>query len=128
KKEADDPYRGMQQARGYAATSRFDVKYVFSTNGHKYAEYDRFTELIDGAFAFRDFPAHMDLSTRYARATGIDLTRPEATILFQTDSPAWSESRYYQDAAIRAAFEKIILDRKSGEAPRVLLTLATGAG
>src|SRR6476619_4827849 len=39
KKEADDPYRGMQQARGYAsATSRFDVKYVFSTNGHKYAE------------------------------------------------------------------------------------------
>ena len=129
KKEADDPYRGMQQARGYAAsTSRFDVKYVFSTNGHKYAEYDRFTQLINGAFAFRDFPSHPDLTARYATATGIELTQPEATVLFQADSPAWSESRYYQDAAIRAAFEKIILDRKKGEAPRVLLTLATGAG
>ncbi|WP_407116126.1 DEAD/DEAH box helicase family protein [Bradyrhizobium sp. LMG 9283] len=128
KKEADDPLRGMQQARGYAETLRFDVKYVFSTNGHKYGEYDRFTELIEGPFAFRDFPSHVDLTARYANASGIDLTQPEATMLFQADSPAWSQTRYYQDAAIRAAFEKIILDRKAGASPRVLLTLATGAG
>lgn len=128
KKEADDPLRGMQQARGYADTLRFDVKYVFSTNGHRYGEYDRFTELIEGPFAFNDFPAHVDLTARYARASGIDLTRPEATVLFQADSPAWSQTRYYQDAAIRAAFEKVILDRQAGAAPRVLLTLATGSG
>ena len=36
--------------------------------------------------------------------------------------------RSYQDAAIRAAFEKVILERQAGRAPRVLLTLATGAG
>ncbi|MET4631217.1 type I restriction enzyme R subunit [Bradyrhizobium sp. I1.8.5] len=128
KKESDDPLRGMQQARGYADTLRFDVKYVFSTNGHRYGEYDRFTELIEGPFAFNDFPAHVDLTARYANASGIDLTRPEATVLFQADSPAWSQTRYYQDAAIRAAFEKVILDRQAGAGPRVLLTLATGSG
>ena len=49
-------------------------------------------------------------------------------MLFQADSPAWALSRYYQDAAIRAAFEKILADQQAGIQPRVLLTLATGAG
>jgi len=128
KKEADDPLKGMQQARGYADTLRFDVKYVFATNGHRYGEYDRFTELIDGPFQFSNFPAHPDLTARYAKDSGIDLTRPEAAMLFQADSPAWSQSRYYQDAAIRAAFAKLLRDEQAGKSPRVLLTLATGAG
>src|SRR3546814_9954683 len=67
-------------------------------------------------------------SDRDAKDSGINLSGAGATILFQADSPAWSQSRYYQDAAIRAAFEKGILDRKSNVPPRVLLTLATGAG
>lgn len=128
KKEADDPLKGMQQARGYADTLRFDVKYVFSTNGHLYGEYDRFTELLSGPISFLDFPSHPDLIARFCKATGIDLTKPESAMLFQADSPAWSQSRYYQDAAIRASFEKILLDRQAGTPPRVLLTLATGAG
>lgn len=128
KKESEDPLKGMQQARGYADTLRFDVKYVFSTNGHRYGEYDRFSELINGPFPFSAFPAHPDLTTRYAKDSGIDLGSTESAMLFQADSPAWSESRYYQDAAIRASFEKIILDRQAGKPPRVLLTLATGAG
>jgi hypothetical protein len=112
KKEVEDPLKGMQQARGYANTLRFDVKYVFSTNGHRYGEYDRFTELINGPFEFVDFPTHPELTGRYAKGNGIDLTQPEAAVLFQPDSPAWSQSRYYQDAAIRATFEKILLDRQ----------------
>lgn len=128
KKEADDPLKGMQQARGYADTLRFDVKYVFSTNGHRYGEYDRFSELINGPFQFADFPALPDLTGRYAKAVGIDLTTTEASALFQADSPAWSQSRYYQDAAIRATLEKIILDHQAGKPARALLTLATGAG
>jgi type I restriction enzyme R subunit len=128
KKEAADPLKGMQQARGYADTLRFDVKYVFSTNGHRYGEYDRFSEFISGPFPFSEFPPHPDLTERYARDIGIDLTRPDAAVLFQADSPAWSQGRYYQDAAIRAALEKIILDRQVGKPPRVLLTLATGSG
>ena len=96
----------MQQAKSYADCKRFDVKYVFSTNGHRYGEYDLFTSLQGGPFAFGDFPHHPDLTARYAKDTGVDVTIPEAAILFQADSPAWSQSRYYQDAAIRAAFEK----------------------
>jgi type I site-specific restriction endonuclease len=83
---------------------------------------------IFGQFEFEDFPHHPDLTARYARDTGIHVTQPEAAMLFQADSPAWSQSRYYQDAAIRAAFEKIIRCRQDGEAPRVLLALATGSG
>ena len=90
KKEGEDPLKGMQQARGYADTLRFDVKYVFSTNGHKFGEYDRFTELINGPSRFCDFPSHPDLTARYCKDTGIDLTRPESAMLFQADSPAWS--------------------------------------
>jgi type I restriction enzyme, R subunit len=128
KKEGEDPLKGMQQAKGYADCQRFDVKYVFSTNGHKYGEFDCVTSLQGGPFLFPDFPPHPDLTARYAKDTGIDMTQPEAALLFQADSPAWSLSRYYQDAAIRAAIEKILVDSQAGRPPRVLLTLATGAG
>lgn len=128
KKESEDPLKGMQQAKGYADCQRFEVKYVFATNGHKYGEFDYFTNLQNGPFPFADFPTHPDLTTRYAKDSGIDLEAPEAGLLFQADSPAWSQSRYYQDAAIRAAFTKIIHDRQADRSPRILLTLATGAG
>jgi len=128
KRENADPLKGMQQARGYAECKRFEVKYVFATNGRRYGEFDLFTKLQSGPFPFADFPPHPDLCARYAKDTGIDLKQPEAEILFQADSPAWSKSRYYQDAAIRAAFEKIIRCRQNNEPPRVLLTLATGSG
>ncbi len=128
KKASEDPLKGMQQAKGYADCQRFDVKYVFATNGHRYGEFDFFTNLQDGPFPFADFPPHPELTARYASATGIDITRPEAAMLFQADSPAWSQARYYQDAAIRAAFEKIIHCRQQAEPARVLLSLATGSG
>jgi type I restriction enzyme, R subunit len=128
KKEAEDPLKGMQQAKGYADCKRFDCKYVFATNGHLYGEYDLTTKMQQGTFPFQEFLHHGDLTARYAKDTGIDIAKPEAAILFQQDSPAWSKARYYQDAAIRAAFEKILQCRQRGEAPRVLLSLATGAG
>jgi hypothetical protein len=128
KKASEDPLKGMQQAKGYSDCKRFDVKYIFATNGHLYGEYDLTTKLQGGTWPFADFPPHIDLTARYAKDTGIDVTTPEAAILFQRDSPAWSKTRYYQDAAIRAAFEKIIQCHQRGEAPRVLLSMATGAG
>ncbi|QXE85564.1 DEAD/DEAH box helicase family protein [Geomonas nitrogeniifigens] len=128
KREGEDPLKGMQQAKGYADCRRFEVKYVFATNGHRYGEFDFYTNLQGGPFPFADFPQHPDLTARYAKDTGIDVSTAEAAILFQADSPAWSQSRYYQDAAIRAVFEKIICCRQNNEPSRVLLTLATGAG
>lgn len=115
KKESEDTLKGMQQAMGYADCQRFEVKYVFATNGHRYGEYDFITRLQNGPFPFADFPPHPDLTARYAKDTGIDLAHPEAAILFQVDSPAWAQSRYYQDAAIRASFEKLLQCRMKGE-------------
>jgi type I restriction enzyme R subunit len=128
KKEAEDPLKGMQQAKDYADCERFDVKYVFATNGHRYGEYDKFSGLQSGPFPFPDFPPHTDLTTRYAKDTGINITKPEAAMLFMADSPAYPQSRYYQDAAIRAAFEKILFCEQNGEPARVLLSMATGSG
>lgn len=128
KRENADPLAGMEQAKGYADCTRFDVQYVFASNGHLYGEYDKPSGIQTGPHPLEVFPPHPDLCTRYAKDKCIDLTSPEAALLFQADSPAWSASRYYQDAAIRAAFEKIILERQAGNTARVLLTLATGAG
>jgi len=128
KKETEDPLKGMQQAKGYADCKRFDVKYVFSTNGHRYGEFDYVTSLQSGPFPFPDFPSHPELCSRYAIDSGINIHQPEAKMLFMADSPAWSQSRYYQDAAIRAAFEKIIRCRQYNEPARILLSLATGSG
>jgi type I restriction enzyme R subunit len=128
KKENEDPLKGMQQAKGYADCKRFDVKYAFASNGHLYGEHDFVSGLQGGPIALNLFLTQAQLTARYAKDTGVDLSRPDAAMLFQADSPAWSDSRYYQDAAIRAAFEKILRDRQQGQPPRVLLTLATGAG
>lgn len=128
KRSDADPLKGMEQAKGYADCTRFDVQYVFASNGHLYGDYDKPSGIQTGPHPLEDFPPHHDLCTRYARDKGINLASPDAALLFQADNPAWSQTRYYQDAAIRAAFEKIILERQIGHAPRVLLTLATGAG
>ena len=128
KRSDADPLKGMEQAKGYADCARFDVQYVFASNGHLYGDYDKPSGIQTGPHPLEDFPPHADLCARYATDKGINLASPDAALLFQADSPAWSASRYYQDAAIRAAFEKIIRERQAGNAPRVLLTLATGAG
>lgn len=128
KKEDEDPFKGMQQAKGYSECERFDAKYIFSTNGHRYAKFNKFNGEQTGPFPFVDFPDHARLTDCYHRHTGIKLDEPSAALLFQPDSPAFPESRYYQDAAIRAAFEKILQSDVKGDAGRVLLSLATGAG
>jgi type I restriction enzyme R subunit len=128
KREDEDPLKGMQQAKGYSECERFDAKYIFSTNGHRYAQFNHFTGEQTGPFPFADFPHHQRLTDCYHHRTGIKLQDTSALLLFQPDSPAYPESRYYQDAAIRAAFEKIIQSEGRGEPPRILLSLATGAG
>lgn len=128
KAESEDPLKGMEQGKRYAECVRFAVQYVFATNGHRYGEFDLGTQMPDGPFPFPDFPSHDDLTARYATDTGINLSAPEAAMLFMADSAAFNKPRYYQDAAIRAAFEKVLRCRQQGEVARVLLSLATGAG
>lgn len=128
KAEKEDPLKGMQQAKGYADCTRFHVQYVFATNGHRYGEFDKVNQLPDGPFPFPDFPTHDALTARYAKDTGVDITKPDAAMLFMTDSSAYTKPRYYQDAAIRAAFEKILRSEQQGNPARVLLSMSTGSG
>jgi len=129
KKASEDPLKGMQQAKAYSECSRFSVQYVFATNGRLYGEYDKTSGLQTGPHSLREnFPSHGDLTQRYAKDIGIDLAKPESALLFMVDSPAYPKARYYQDAAIRACFEKILRCEQNGQPSRVLLALATGAG
>jgi type I restriction enzyme, R subunit len=81
-----------------------------------------------GPHPFPDFPSHDDLTARYAKDIHIDIGAPEAAMLFMADAPAYNKPRYFQDAAIRAAFEKVLQCQQSSTPPRALLSLATGAG
>lgn len=127
KADGEDPLKGMQQARRYADCTRFAVRYAFSTNGHRYGEFDLGKQRMAGPLPFPDFPAHADLTARYLVDTGLT-NQTDTALLCMADSAAWSKPRYYQDAAIRAAFEKILCCEQAGEPARVLLSLATGAG
>ena len=93
KAETEDPLKGMQQAKGYADCTRFHVQYVFATNGHRYGEFDKMSQMPGGPFEFPEFPSHSALTSRYAQATGVDITRPESSMLFMADSPAYSKPR-----------------------------------
>jgi type I restriction enzyme R subunit len=96
KKELEDPLKGMQQAKGYSECNRFSVQYVFATNGHLYGEYDKTSGLQTGPHKLKDhFPRHVDLTHRYAKDTGVDLSKPESALLFMADSPAYLKTRYY---------------------------------
>jgi type I restriction enzyme, R subunit len=128
KAETEDPLKGMQQAKGYADCQRFHVQYIFATNGHRYGEFDKTQQLPAGPFPFGDFQTHADLTARFAMDTGIDVTLADAAMLFMADSAAYPKARYYQDAAIRATFEKILRSEKACTPPRALLSLATGSG
>ena len=56
KREDEDPLKGMQRAKGYSECERFDAKYIFSTNGHRYAKFNKFTANRRGRFPSPIFP------------------------------------------------------------------------
>ncbi len=75
-----------------------------------------------------NFPSPDALRLRYEQNMGFGLEDEAAKPLLTRYTNGEGSHRYYQDAAIRAALEKIAQAKKAGEAGRVLLTLATGAG
>ncbi len=122
------PGHGLQQARGYAETKRFNVPFVFASNGHQFVEFDRTTGLISPPRPMDEFPTPQSLQERYERLVGFALSNPAARPLLTPYPGGEAHRRYYQDAAIRAVFEKIARATVRAEPPRALLSLATGAG
>lgn len=118
------PNHGLEQAKLYAACKRLDVPFVFSSNGHMFVEYDRLTGLTSQPRHLPgDFPTPADLQARYEKAMGFRLSDPLARPLLVRYVGGEATRRYYQDAAIRATFEKLATGEK-----RALLSLATGTG
>ncbi len=117
------PTHGLEQAKLYATCKRLNVPFVFCSNGHLFVEYDRFTGLTSQPLPLNEFPTPADLRRRYEDKMGFKLDAEIARPMLARYPGGEATRRYYQDAAIRAALEKIARGEK-----RALLSLATGAG
>jgi type I restriction enzyme R subunit len=126
KKEKLPPTSGLEQVKEYAR--RHAVKFVYSTNGHSFVEYDVSTGKTSDPQPMENFPTPQALRQRWFAATGLDEASPAVIPLLTQYSVAGDRPRYYQDAAIRAVLERIALAAAGKERKRALLSLATGAG
>lgn len=124
KAEVKAATEGLQQCQDYAsACKRFNVPFVFATNGHQFVEYDSFTGQTSSVKALSEFPSPESLRQRYELGKGFHLDSEAARPLLIPYSGGEAIRRYYQDAAIRAVFETLATGKL-----RALLSLATGAG
>lgn len=128
KREDRAPGHGLEQVKSYAECRRHNVKFIFSSNGHLFVEFDYFTGLTSAPRPIADFPSPAELRARYEQCMGFNLESPAARPLLQRYPSGEGARRYYQDAAIRAVMEKIAQCEVSGQPQRALLSLATGAG
>jgi type I restriction enzyme R subunit len=104
------------------------VPFVFSSNGHLFVEFDNFTGLTSAPRPLSEFPTPDQLRTRYEERMGFSLSTPQAKPLLQPYTGGEGTRRYYQDAAIRAVFEKFARCALAEKPQRALLSLATGSG
>ncbi len=128
KSEDLPPTHGIEQAKLYAASQRLNVPFVYSTNGHLFVEYDNYSGLTSEPYLLSGFPTPASLRDRYEQKVGFSLTDTAARPLLVPYAGGEAGRRYYQDAAIRAVFEKFARCEREGSPRRALLTLATGAG
>ncbi|MBR8829668.1 MAG: hypothetical protein N5P05_001382 [Chroococcopsis gigantea SAG 12.99] len=126
KKEELPPTDGLEQVKGYA--KGLNVPFVYSSNGHLFVEYDYSTGLTSKPAPLSQFPTPEELKSRYEQYVGFSLDSLVAKPLLTRYKGGEATRRYYQDAAIRAALEKIARCQVENLPQRVLLTLATGAG
>ena len=128
KKDTLPPGHGLDQAKGYATCKRLNVPFVFSSNGHMFVEFDNFTGLTSSPRPLSEFPTPEQLRARYEERMGFSLATPQAKPLLQPYTGGEGTRRYYQDAAIRAVFEKFARCALAEKPQRALLSLATGSG
>ena len=121
KAEHYPPTYGLQQAQLYA--KRLNVPFVYASNGHQYMEHDATSGVTHGPYPLDAFPSPQELRRRYEKWKGFRLDSEAAKPLLRPYAGGDGQRRYYQDAAIRAALEKI-----AAGGNRVLLTMATGSG
>ncbi|MCX6904782.1 MAG: DEAD/DEAH box helicase family protein, partial [Verrucomicrobia bacterium] len=128
KKESLPPEHGLQQAKGYRVGELHHVPFIFSSNGHLFVEYDEETGTTSEPRPLTEFPTPEQLVQRYLVVRGLNPQTPAFKLLAIPYQQGLDYFRYYQDAGMRATFEKIIRALQVKEAARVLLPVATGGG
>ena len=123
KAESYPPTHGLGQAKMYAASGRLNVPFVYSSNGHEFVEFDANTGKTSRPRPMGEFPTPEELRARYEACKGFSLDSERARPLVTPYRGGEGQRRYYQDAAIRAALEKI-----AAGGDRALLAMATGSG
>ena len=99
KREHRPPTQGLEQVKEYAR--RHAVRFVYSTNGRLFVEYDATTGMTSAPRPMKEFPTPAELRRRWLAATGLNPAAPEVAPLLTAYSVAGDRPRYYQDAAIR---------------------------
>ena len=79
KAESRPPSHGLEQARTYAR--RFNVPFVFSSNGHQFVFYDATSGHTSEPAPLGQFPNPDDLRQRWQAATSVNLDSPAARAL-----------------------------------------------
>ena len=128
KKDTLPPGHGLDQVKGYLRATQHNVQFVFSSNGYLFVEFDRSTGMTTAPRPISEFPSPADLRARYEKLMGFSLEESIAKPLLQRYAGGEGQRRYFQDAAIRAVFEKVAHSAAEGRPPRALLSLATGTG
>lgn len=100
KAESLPPTHGLEQAKLYANSKRLNVPFVFSSNGHLFVEYNRFTGITSSPKKMNEFPSPTALRTRYEESMGFSLDTDLAKPLLMRYFGGEATRRYYQDAAI----------------------------
>ena len=98
---------------------RWNVPFVYSSNGHQFVEYDHLTGHTSGTAPMNLFPKWKPLLERYLQNFGFDASDPTLAAILRKPMG----DRYYQRAAARAVIEHVAAGNK-----RALLSLATGTG
>jgi len=120
KRSDDPPDKGFEQAKKYARLNH--VAFVYSSNGHLFVEYDSLKGKTSNPNPISDFPTPTELRSRYEKELGISFNSEAAKPFLIPYGGGEASRRYYQDAAIRAALERIVQGNK-----HLLLYLATGS-
>jgi type I restriction enzyme R subunit len=78
KAEHQPPTHGLEQGKAYAEAKRFNVPFVFTTNGHLFVAFDRFKGLTSSPQPIDQFPTPAELRARYEHGIGFSLAEPVA--------------------------------------------------
>jgi type I restriction enzyme, R subunit len=128
KHEGLPPEHGLQQGKGYRIGQLHHVPFIFSSNGHLYVEYDEATCTVSEPKPLAEFPRPEELVQRLLTIRGLNVQTPEFKLLETSYKQGRDHFWYFQDAAIRATFEKIIHAKQTSQPARAILPIATGGG